>query len=93
MKLPRRQDSVLRDAIEQWKREGALPDAQAGMLAGTITDETLLKPRPNYHYDVAMSCRNDMSHIAIREIPPNRFSGRELDPLALSTCQSPSAPK
>ena len=61
--------------------------------SGTITYETLLKPRPNYHYEVAASYRNDMYHVAIRERPPNRSTGRELDLLALSACRSPSAHK
>lgn len=61
--------------------------------SGTITYETLLKPRPNYHYEVAVSYRNDMYDVAIQEIPPNRSAGRELDRLAFSACRSPSAQK
>jgi hypothetical protein len=36
MKLPRKQATVVRDAIEQWRGDGVLPDAQAATLAATI---------------------------------------------------------
>ena len=36
MKLPRKQAAVLRDAIERWKRDGIIPDAEAAALAATI---------------------------------------------------------
>jgi hypothetical protein len=36
MKLPRKQALVVRDAIEQWRRNGMIPDAQAATLAATI---------------------------------------------------------
>jgi hypothetical protein len=60
---------------------------------GTVTYETLLKPRPHYRYDVTVSYRNDLYYVAIREVPPNRSIGRELDPIPLSTCGTPSATK
>ena len=61
--------------------------------SGTITYETLLKPRPHYHYAVAVSYKNDLYHVAIRETPPNRSSGHEIEPLALSACRSSSGQK
>ncbi|BCA56811.1 hypothetical protein W02_39510 [Nitrospira sp. KM1] len=36
MKLPRKQATVVHDAIEQWKRDGVIPGAQAATLAATI---------------------------------------------------------
>lgn len=36
MKLPRKQAAVIRDAIEHWKQDGLIPDAQAATLAATI---------------------------------------------------------
>jgi len=36
LKLPRKQATVLREAIEQWKQDGVIPDAQAVSLAATI---------------------------------------------------------
>ena len=56
--------------------------------SGTITYETLIRPRPHHQYDVAVSYKNDLYHAVIREIPPNRSAGRELDRLALSACRS-----
>ena len=61
--------------------------------SGSITYETLLKPRAGYHYGVTVSYKDDMYHVAIREIPPDRSTGRELDRLAPSACRSPSARK
>ena len=61
--------------------------------SGATTYETLLKPQPNYHYDVAVTYRNDMYNVAIREIPPNRSTGRELDPVPLRTCRASAVRK
>ena len=36
MKLPRKQAVVVRDAIEQWRRDGVIPHDQAATLAATI---------------------------------------------------------
>jgi hypothetical protein len=36
MKLPRKQALVVRQAIEQWKRDGVIPETQAATLAATI---------------------------------------------------------
>lgn len=36
MKLPRKHAAVVRDAIEHWKQEGMIPDAQAATLTATI---------------------------------------------------------
>lgn len=36
MKLPRKQAAVVRDAIERWRRDGVIPDAQAATLTATI---------------------------------------------------------
>jgi hypothetical protein len=36
MNLPRKQAAFLRETIDQWKRDGLLPEAQAAQLAGTI---------------------------------------------------------
>jgi len=58
--------------------------------SGTITYETLIKPRSNHHYDAAVSYKNDLYHVMIREIPPDRSASRELDRLALNSCRSSS---
>jgi hypothetical protein len=36
MKLPRKQATVIRDAIERWRLDGMIPDTQAATLAATI---------------------------------------------------------
>jgi hypothetical protein len=36
MKLPRKQATVVRQAIERWKQDGVIPEAQAATLAATI---------------------------------------------------------
>lgn len=64
-----------------------------GNRNGTITYETLLKPRSNYHYDVAVRYRDEMYHVEIRETPPDQSAGRELDRLAFSACRSSSGRK
>jgi hypothetical protein len=61
--------------------------------SGTITYETMVKPRANHRYDVEVSYRNDMYHVAIRETPPNRSISRELDRVQLRACHSPTAKK
>lgn len=58
--------------------------------SGTITYETMMKPRLHHHYDVAVSYKNNLYHVVIREIPPDRSAGRELDRLALNACRSSS---
>ena len=61
--------------------------------SGTITYETLLKVRPNYHYEVAVRYRDDMYHVGIRETLPNQSNGREIEPLELSACRSSTGRK
>jgi hypothetical protein len=63
--------------------------ASSSLLAnksGTTTYETLLKPQPNHHYDVAVTYRHDMYNVGIREIPLNQSAGRHLNPVPLRTC-------
>jgi hypothetical protein len=61
--------------------------------SGTITYETLLKARPNYHYEVAVRYKDDMYHVGIRETLPNQSTGREIEPLELNACRSSSGRK
>jgi hypothetical protein len=61
--------------------------------SGTITYETLLKARPNYHYEVAVRYRDDMYHVGIRETLPNQSTGREIEPVELNACRSASGRK
>ena len=61
--------------------------------SGTITYETLLKARPNYHYDVAVRYKDNMYHVGIRETLPNQPTGREIEPLELNVCRSSTGRK
>lgn len=61
--------------------------------SGTITYETLLKTRPNYHYQVTVQYRDDMYHVGIRETLPNQSAGREIESLQLSACRSSAGRK
>jgi hypothetical protein len=61
--------------------------------SGTITYETMVKPRANHRYDVEVSYQNNMYHVAIRETPPNRSISRKLDRVQLRACYSPTAKK
>jgi hypothetical protein len=61
--------------------------------SGTITYETLLKPRAGSHYEVAVSYRDDMYHVGIRETSPNQSTSREIERLALRACRSSSGRK
>jgi hypothetical protein len=56
-----------------------------------ITYDTLLKPRAGYHYQISVSYKNDIYHVAIRETEPSRSAGLELERRPLSTCRSTSA--
>ena len=57
MRLPRKQAALLQDAIEQWREEGVLPDAQAGQLAGTIEVQAFDWRRlAKYSFWVALIC-------------------------------------
>jgi hypothetical protein len=58
--------------------------------SGTITYVTLLKPQAGSHYEAAVSYRNDMYHVVIRENSPNQSTGREIERLALDTCRPSS---
>jgi len=60
---------------------------------GTITYETLLKARPNYHYQVVVQYKDDMYHVGIRETLPTQSTGREIEPLQLSACRSSAGRK
>ncbi len=70
--------------------------ASSSLLAnrsGTITYDTLLKPRVGYQYQIAVSYKNDIYHVAIRETAPNKSTGQEIERQPLSVCRSNQAPR
>jgi len=61
--------------------------ASSGFLGGTrgsITHETLLRPRPGQVYDVRVSYRDDIYNVVIRE---QGASGREIGRAGLAACR------
>jgi len=56
--------------------------------SGMIIYDTMLKPRAGYHYQITVSYKNDIYHVAIRETQPNQSTGLEIDRQPLSTCRS-----
>lgn len=61
--------------------------ASSGFLGGTrgsITYETLLRPRPGQAYDIRVSYRDDIYNVVIRE---RGAPGREVERAGLHTCR------
>jgi len=64
--------------------------ASSGFLGGTrgsITHETLLRPRPGQDYDIRVSYRDDIYNVVIRELGS---SGREIGRAGLAACRQQS---
>ncbi len=62
--------------------------ASGGFLSshnGIISQNTLLKPRSGYHYDVEASYIEDIYHVEIHE--KGKKKSREIDLVELNTCQ------
>lgn len=55
----------------------------------TISRETLFRPREGYRYDVAVTYRKDVYHVAIREIPPRGGAGRDIEFRDIRACRPP----
>jgi hypothetical protein len=60
-----------------------------GGASSSIDRETLFRPRAGYRYDVAVTYRNDIYHVAIREIPPRGGKGREIEFRDIRACRKP----
>lgn len=58
--------------------------------SGTITYDTLLKPKAGSDYGVIVSYKNDMYHVVIKETSANRSSDHEIEQQPLSVCRSSS---
>jgi hypothetical protein len=61
-----------------------------GNRNGTITYETLMRPASTYRYEAAVTYKNDIYNVTIREFPSDRSKSRELDRVPLSACRSSS---
>jgi hypothetical protein len=62
-----------------------------GNRSGTITYETLIRPLPTFRYEGAVTYKNDIYNVTIREFPSDRSKSRELDRVALRACRSASS--
>jgi hypothetical protein len=49
---------------------------------------TLLKPRAGYRYELAVTYRDDIYNVVIREKDPRRGSSREIARRDLETCNA-----
>lgn len=54
--------------------------------SGTITYETLVKPRAGYHYQAMVTYKDDLYNVALRETHPNSSASREIDHRDLHAC-------
>ena len=54
--------------------------------SGTITYETLMKPRAGYHYEVKVTYRDDMYNVSVRETPSGGSVSREVERKDLRAC-------
>ena len=55
-----------------------------GGMRGSVTHETLLRPRPGLAYDIRVSYRDDIYNVVIREREP---PGREISRVGLAACR------
>ncbi len=60
-----------------------------GGSSSSVSRETLFRPRPGYRYDIAVSYKKDIYHVAIREIPPRGGAGREIQFRDIRACRPP----
>jgi hypothetical protein len=54
--------------------------------SGTITYDTLLKPRSGYHYQVVVTYKDGIYNVSVRETHPGSSVTREIDRRDLGAC-------
>lgn len=57
-----------------------------GGTRGSISQETLLRPRPGATYDVRVTYKNELYEVAIRETPPRGGRPRDIELTGLGAC-------
>jgi hypothetical protein len=63
--------------------------SSSSFLAGsnsTVTDDTLLKPRAGYDYEIKVSYMDDIYNVVIRETHPRKVGSRDIELKDLSGC-------
>jgi hypothetical protein len=58
-----------------------------GGRRGSITRETLLRPRPGASYDISVSYKDDLYDVVIRELPARGGRAREIELAGLEACK------
>lgn len=58
-----------------------------GGAASSVSRETLFRPRAGYRYDIAVSYKKDIYHVAIREVPLRGGAGREVEFRDIRACR------
>ena len=58
-----------------------------GSRQGSISEETLLRPRRGATYDVQVTYRNELYEVVVREVPEGGGRPRQLPLAGLSTCR------
>jgi hypothetical protein len=58
--------------------------------SGSMTYETLLKPRSGYHYEVKVTYKDDMYNVVVHETAPGSAGGREIEHKDLRACHAKS---
>ena len=57
-----------------------------GSARSTVNQETLLRPRPGYSYDIEASYKDDMYNVVIREVHPRTGASRAIELKRLNAC-------
>jgi hypothetical protein len=60
-----------------------------GGASSSVSRETMFRPRAGYRYDIAVTYRKDIYHVAIREIPLRGGAGREVEFRDIRACRPP----
>jgi hypothetical protein len=58
--------------------------------SGSMTHETLLKPRPGYQYHIHVTYRDDMYNVVVRETHPSRSVARDIEHKDVRACHAKS---
>lgn len=58
-----------------------------GGKRGSISRETLLRPRPGASYDIRVSYKDDLYDVVIRELPVRGGRAREIELAGLGACR------
>jgi hypothetical protein len=58
-----------------------------GGSSGSISYDTLLRPRPGHAYTARASYADGIYHVEIRETDPRRSAGREIERRGLDDCR------